>query len=725
MNHKMIEELIRAVETNDIDKFKSLINNKNVNIISLLCNSNEDSLLHLACKGGHIEIAKILIEEEANVHQSNKSRKTPLKIALEGGHIEITKLLIEHGATAYLPEWMKQKIPDYVGAMEWCKRAFRDDPIIWNVNLLSAETKNMINTIVANTFIHNNFLTAEKIDNYLARHSTLRDIEFTAKTEIIKNVQNSDIYIHKQANRLAQYLSEEGWNFPFESNIDWMPKEKSAAYVIEYLKSYGVSSYARLADRILTLSNKNLATEIQKMVAEEEVIPPANLGEYLQEFIIMAIRTNDIDQFKSLINNNKIVDINRPNYMGYFALKEACSSGNTEIVKLLLEHGANVNQPDFFGTSLHAACKEGHTEIVKLLLEHGANVNQPHKLYGSPLHVTCAHHTPKKASLEIVKLLIEHGDTSNVIASMRVVQITYHLDAQKWCNNAFQDHPVYDDANFLPEGAKNIIKTIVANKFIDNNFTAGEIDQFFRSHSSCGMLQAARDDITEIALNIQADKIAKYLSEEEYPYIKNLDWMPQEKLAAHIIEYLKSYGVSSYAGLASRALCLGDNDHATEIQKAIADEITRGAHLEEYLEKSITGKNLKISYFNPIFLECIKENTEEKTIAQLLNELKETGLYEFSDFLEKLSNPDSITEMGSEFKELENFDKMPDYKKILIASRFENPGNDFAARLTDEQSANLDGGLQWALNHLQDFVLEKDFMNLSGDHHDAPPHGDV
>ncbi|MBP7190080.1 MAG: ankyrin repeat domain-containing protein [Rickettsiaceae bacterium] len=194
-------------------------------------------------------------------------------------------------------------------------------------------------------------------------------------------------------------------------------------------------------------------------------------------------------------------NVNLPNSNGSTPLYTACGFRNTAVVDLLLKHGANVNLPNSKGlTALHITCAHGYTEVVDLLLKHGANINQPDHDNFTPLHYACY-----KGSIPVVKLLIKHGATENVTEESMRLAIPDYIAAQQWCKNAFQDH-IYNDLNLLSEEAKNVIKTIVANRFIGS---AEEIDRFFTSHSSCDMLQTARDDITEITLNGNADEVTK------------------------------------------------------------------------------------------------------------------------------------------------------------------------------------------------------------------------
>lgn len=97
-------------------------------------------------------------------------------------------------------------------------------------------------------------------------------------------------------------------------------------------------------------------------------------------------------------------DINH-NISGSTPLGNATYYGRTEMVKLLIERGADVNLADEFGqTPLSCACSGGELEIVKILLDNNAEINTvrpDHRL--TPLHLACS-----GGHAEIVKLLLEN-----------------------------------------------------------------------------------------------------------------------------------------------------------------------------------------------------------------------------------------------------------------------------------------------------------------------------
>uniref|UniRef100_A0A182Q708 Uncharacterized protein n=1 Tax=Anopheles farauti TaxID=69004 RepID=A0A182Q708_9DIPT len=69
--------------------------------------------------------------------------------------------------------------------------------------------------------------------------------------------------------------------------------------------------------------------------------------------------------------------INERDYCGWLPLHEACINGHADVVTLLLDKGAHVN--DKGGTKcegitpLHDACRNGHLDVIEVLLQRGAN----------------------------------------------------------------------------------------------------------------------------------------------------------------------------------------------------------------------------------------------------------------------------------------------------------------------------------------------------------------
>jgi ankyrin repeat protein len=97
--------------------------------------------------------------------------------------------------------------------------------------------------------------------------------------------------------------------------------------------------------------------------------------------ICTACFMGDLERVRELLNHDPSL-ANRPSgYVTYYAcsgtpLRNAAAAGHIEIVKLLLQCGADPNLPEEHiaprGHALHSAVCNGHIEIVKLLLEHGA-----------------------------------------------------------------------------------------------------------------------------------------------------------------------------------------------------------------------------------------------------------------------------------------------------------------------------------------------------------------
>lgn len=95
------------------------------------------------------------------------------------------------------------------------------------------------------------------------------------------------------------------------------------------------------------------------------------------------------------------------------AVKSICTAS----IRHLISHDANIDVKDESGdTALHHAVRTEKVDIVKLLLEAGADVNAVNTLQQSPLHLAI-HHSKKQinTSLRIEKALLDCGAHINAV----------------------------------------------------------------------------------------------------------------------------------------------------------------------------------------------------------------------------------------------------------------------------------------------------------------------
>ena len=84
--------IVQAIETNNDDMLKMLLKN------GAAINIKATTALHIASRIGLENIAKILIDNGANVNEKDSSGKTPLREACYYGDKETIRLFLEHGA---------------------------------------------------------------------------------------------------------------------------------------------------------------------------------------------------------------------------------------------------------------------------------------------------------------------------------------------------------------------------------------------------------------------------------------------------------------------------------------------------------------------------------------------------------------------------------------------------------------------------------------------------
>ncbi|CAB4029249.1 Ankyrin repeat-containing domain, partial [Paramuricea clavata] len=209
-----------------------------------------------------------------------------------------------------------------------------------------------------------------------------------------------------------------------------------------------------------------------------------------------AVLSGSLEIVKYLVEHG--ADVNLYASRSDSPLHTAASSGSLEIVKYLVEHGANVNlNSSIVGTALHSAASSASLEIVKYLVEHGANVNLNSLIVGTAIHSAASF-----ASLKIVKYLVEHnadvtfenyrvGSPLHSAASSGSLEIVKYLVEHNGDVNCEIEHvgsPLHSAAS---SGSLEILKYLVehgANVNLNTSFVASsgslEIVKYLFEHNA-------------------------------------------------------------------------------------------------------------------------------------------------------------------------------------------------------------------------------------------------
>ena len=144
--------------------------------------------------------------------------------------------------------------------------------------------------------------------------------------------------------------------------------------------------------------------------------------------ICTAASIGDLERVRELLDEDPSLANRVSEYVTYYVgsghpLKNAAARGHLEVVKLLLERGADPNLPEEgiapHGHALYSAVYNGHHEIARLLLEHGAFPSPPVESSADALSIAI-----RNSDAKMVELLCSYG------SSRPVELLAYYGDVQ-------------------------------------------------------------------------------------------------------------------------------------------------------------------------------------------------------------------------------------------------------------------------------------------------------
>lgn len=385
-----------AVTNNDLGKAKTLIafgagvNQKN---------SYGNPILHHAVSVGNAEMVELLISKGADVNLKGQFDRVPLHYANKKG---MAKILLAHGAVVDAPtnygetplHWAAHGVNGFgkqVDLIEFAETLIANGA---DVNKKTGEGRSY-RTPLSYAAEANNLPVAR----VLLAHGA--DVEGGGSSPLSYAGSNGDFV------EMAQFLVENGAKVNQPSPL-MTAAGRGNIKVVNYLLAQGADQNA--ADRagftaLYSAAGSDYGLSTAAALLSHGAKPNAK-NMHGGTALHQAASQGAIKVIELLLANK--ADVNAGDNEGYTPLHGAVSYGKNDtrktVVEILLKSGANVNAKTTRDgeTPFHKAIDRGDVEIVKLLLNYGADVNAVSKFGVSSLYFA-------RNSPVVLELLKEHG----------------------------------------------------------------------------------------------------------------------------------------------------------------------------------------------------------------------------------------------------------------------------------------------------------------------------
>uniref|UniRef100_L2FGK8 Ankyrin repeat domain-containing protein 52 n=1 Tax=Colletotrichum fructicola (strain Nara gc5) TaxID=1213859 RepID=L2FGK8_COLFN len=350
--------------------------------------------LEIACKKGHREIVRMLLEWGASIDVAGSRGRTPLNAASENGHLDVVKLLLDKGADITVPNsdgWTPLNTASDNGHLDVVKLLLAKGADITVPNSdgwtpLNAASDSGHLEVVKLLFAKGANITVPNGDGW----TPLNAASDNGHLEVVK------------------LLLAKGANITVANNKGWTPLYAASCKghldVVKLLLDMGADITVPNGDgwTPLNAASDNGHLEVVKLLlAKGANITVANNKGWTP--LYAASCKGHLDVVKLLLDMG--ADITVPNGDGWTPLNAASDNGHLDVVRLLLDKGANITVVNNKGwTPLYAASCKGHLDIVKLLLDKGADITVPNSDGWTPLNTAS-----DNGHLDVVKLLLDKG----------------------------------------------------------------------------------------------------------------------------------------------------------------------------------------------------------------------------------------------------------------------------------------------------------------------------
>jgi ankyrin repeat protein len=382
--------------------------------------------LFCACVMGDLDTVKRLLNKDPSLVRSHYAYRTPIYFAVRENQVEVTAFLLERGAD-----------PISLAVGDSLLEITRDRGYVEMERLLAANLADVHGASPKGAAVA----------------AAIRERDLTKMRSLL------------DASPELLHAGDEHSNQP----IHWAVMTRQIEIIDELLARGADINAARFdGARPIQLTNGDYHYRGWRDVPKEIATTPAEAlahlrarGAYVD--ICTAASIGDLERVRALLDQDPSLANRVSEYVTYYIgsgapLKNAAARGHLEIVRLLLERGADPNLPEEgiapHGHALYSAVANGHYEIAQLLLERNAYPNPAVESSADALSRAISNSDQK-----MIDLLCSYG------ASRSVEILAYYGDV-KTAAAVFAANPALADdpealANAAGEGQEAFVRLLL------------------------------------------------------------------------------------------------------------------------------------------------------------------------------------------------------------------------------------------------------------------------
>jgi ankyrin repeat protein len=437
--------------------------------------------LHAASAYGHVEVARVLIEQGVDMAARNDEGYTPLHVASRNGHVDVARFLVEHGADMLVRD-NHEATPLHVASVpgrvevarflveQGADVSARDDgggtplhvasvnghaEIVYLLVDYGADVAHLTNLgksalHEASTFGHVDiarFLidhgadtTAHTEDRRTALHlaSSYGYLDIARMllehgADASAQAEDGKSPLHVAASygnlEISRILVEHGADVTARANSGRTPLHFASScgsvQVARFLMEHGADLSARDKYGWTPWDQANMDghAELARFLVDVGGYPTVqddNLtasDAAAEEAMEVRVEQGASADTTSLVNN------------GWTPLHVAVGQGNVEVVRILVKHGMDVAARTNDGwTPLHLGVLQGNVDVVRILIEHGADTTVGANDGRTPLHMAV-----EAGHVEVVRVLVGQDTDTEQSTRSRGRPLVYSISFVALC----------------------------------------------------------------------------------------------------------------------------------------------------------------------------------------------------------------------------------------------------------------------------------------------------